>query len=82
MRIEDPKLYPLEAFLDWIPKDGIVLSKEVLTNIATFFNLGGVVCETHQEVVDCLHNMYKWYNVIDLETDNNSNITLRKLNGI
>ena len=81
MRIEDPKLYPLEAFLDWIPNEGVVLSKDVLINIARFFNLGGVVCETHKELLDCLHYLYDWYNIIELETDENSNITLRKSNG-
>jgi hypothetical protein len=81
MRIEDPKLYPLEAFLDWIPDAGISITKEVLTNIATFFNLGGVICETHDEVVDCLEYLRKWYNIIELEA-NNHELILRKANGL
>lgn len=78
MRVEPPKLFPLESFLDWIPEEGVLLTKEALTHIAAFFNIGGVICETHTEVLDCIGHLYEWYEVIDLETDGHQNITLRK----
>jgi hypothetical protein len=54
MHITQSNINPLYDILKSIPEEGVVVNHEMLSNIALFFNSGGIVCETLQEVADCI----------------------------
>lgn len=80
MRLEQSKLNPLGEFLLSIPDDGIVLSRENLETLGRVFQHGGLVAESHNEVLDLLYSFSEWYKLTSIEKVDNYYI-LRKING-
>jgi hypothetical protein len=78
MRIEEPKVYPLEAFLNWIPQDGVQLTRGSLEHISNYFHMGGIICEQFGEVVEVLQLLEEWTNVIKLDEYHSGGLILRK----
>lgn len=55
MKIEQSTFNPLGLILDYLkPISGSYLTLEVLDHIKSYLELGGVICEHHHEVVQCL----------------------------
>jgi hypothetical protein len=55
MRIEPSNYNPLRLILDYLtPISGSFLTLEVLNYIKGYLQLGGVVCESPEEVVTCI----------------------------
>lgn len=55
MKIEQSNFNPLGLILDYLkPLSGRHLTLEMLGSIKLYLELGGVVCETLEEVVTCM----------------------------
>lgn len=55
MKIEQSNYNPLGLILDYLkPLSGSYLTLEVLNSIKLHLELGGVVCESPEEVVTCI----------------------------
>lgn len=81
MKVEDPKVYPLEGILSFIPDDGVRLDRNSLTIFGTYMQTGGVICESYNEVIMALKYLADWTKLISLHTDDGETITVRKTNG-
>ena len=76
MRINESKINPLKDFLKSLadsPDDWINLNSNNISIISLYFNSGGVVFETHEEVVKGLEILAE-YGIIEL-SDNKIRIT-------
>lgn len=77
MRLEESKINPLKDFLNSLvkaPEEWITLNSNNLPIMALYFNSGGVVCETHDEVVQILKLLAE-YEVIEFNDKNQLRIT-------
>ena len=81
MRIEDPKVYPLDALLKCIPDEGLQLNKETLAQIARLFSLGGVICEEFDELVTALNYLAEWTGLVNLDHKLTTLILRKNYNG-
>lgn len=77
MRLEPTGINPLKDFLKSLVKhdeDWVLLTSNNLPVIALFFNSGGIICETHEEVIKVLHILAETTKLIEI-TDNKLRIT-------
>ena len=81
MRLADPKAYPLQEFLDFIPANGIPLTYGAMNEIGAIFAKGGVICETYGELAEVLKMLAVWYDLIWLDEIDGDKLYLRKVNG-
>jgi hypothetical protein len=81
MRFETSSINPLETLLSTIPKEGIVLNRDSLTNLGNIFKTGGIVAENYQEVFGLLLRLEEYYKLVVIEFDNNKTYTLKVNNG-
>ena len=78
MRLESSQTNPLPEFLNSLLKhdeDAVLLTSNNLPVIALYLNSGGVICETHDEVVKVLHILAESTNLIEIIDDNKLRIT-------
>ena len=77
MRLEESRINPLKDFLTSLvkaPEEWITLNTNNIPIMALFFNSGGVICETHEELVQILKVLSE-YKVIEFNDKNQLRIT-------
>ena len=66
MRFENSQINPLGPLLNFLPTEATEITTKLLSAIALFFNSGGVVCETNEEVMTAL-NILHGYGIIEIK---------------